>query len=307
MAATEAELATARELVRKGRADAVPPHILEDLGDIARIATPTSGPPTSGRKGDLVPIAAIASRMVGEAEQRRLRWRADADAFLANGGVCVQCFDTGRFGAGTCERCDKGRTLARANNAREASLYIAEAGLRLFEGRTVENWPIDTGDGPHVAHARAAILGAVRGWLDAPSRPALFLSGPKGNGKSSLAAALLREKIVRVCKPGLRLTESEFMARLKPGGDQDNAIRFTAQRVPLLILDDLGTEKETQFTEGERFGLINARYEHARWTVITSNFPFDHPRFVESVGERVHDRLREMCQIHMVPGSSLRA
>jgi DNA replication protein DnaC len=236
----------------------------------------------------------------------RARWQEEVARFRAEGGECPHCFDSGRFGAGTCDYCERGRNLAKFARTREAGLYVAQAGLRPFDGRTLDTWPFDTGDGPAVEEARGEIFSQVLRWLDAPDRPALFLAGPKGNGKSSLAAALLREQIWRTCKPGLRLTESEFMARLKPGEDQDTSIRFAAQRTPHLVIDDLGTEKETQFTEGERFGMINARYEHARWTVITSNFPFDHPRFVASVGERVHDRLREMCRVVMVPGSSLR-
>jgi DNA replication protein DnaC len=244
--------------------------------------------------------------MRGRVERLRRDWRANADAFLEAGGTCVQCFDSGRFGAGTCDYCDKGRQLAAANRAREAGLYVAQAGLRPFAARGLDNWPLDTGDGPEIVARRRAVRDRAVAWLERGDRPGLLLCGRKGNGKSSLAAALLRAQIERECRPGLRLTESEFMALLKPGPDQDNGIRFQAQRVPFLALDDLGTEKETQFTEGERFGVINARYEHARWTVLTTNFPFEHEAFVKAIGERVHDRLREFCHIVNVPGSSLR-
>jgi DNA replication protein DnaC len=63
----------------------------------------------------------------------------------------------------------------------------------------------------------------------------------------------------------------------------------------LLIIDDLGTEKQTDFVQEMVYDLINHRYEHLKQTVITSNFT------VQEISEKYHariaSRIAEMCDI----------
>ncbi len=63
----------------------------------------------------------------------------------------------------------------------------------------------------------------------------------------------------------------------------------------LLVIDDLGTEKQTDFIQEMVYDLINFRYENLKQTVITSNFS------LAEIGEKYHariaSRIAEMCEL----------
>lgn len=106
----------------------------------------------------------------------------------------------------------------------------------------------------------------------------LVLSGPAGSGKSHLAAAALTSR------GGLWCNVPELLAMLK---EQMGQSRFTlldngrrpatdiaetlADTGSLVVLDDLGREKVTDWTGEIVYVLINTRYEHRRPTLVTTN------------------------------------
>ncbi len=61
----------------------------------------------------------------------------------------------------------------------------------------------------------------------------------------------------------------------------------------LLILDDLGAEKSSEWTREKLFEIIDYRYNELLPTLITTNCIPEELK--EKVGDRVYDRLREMC------------
>jgi len=71
-----------------------------------------------------------------------------------------------------------------------------------------------------------------------------------------------------------------------------------------LLLDDLGTEKITEFVRETIFVLIDRFYRNEKLLIVTSNFNLGD--LAERLGERTADRLVEMCQAVMFTGSSFR-
>ena len=69
----------------------------------------------------------------------------------------------------------------------------------------------------------------------------------------------------------------------------------------LLVLDDLGAERPTDWVEETMNLIVNTRYNDRRPTIFTSNYE-DVPDANEldsllvRVGFRMHSRLREMCE-----------
>jgi len=72
----------------------------------------------------------------------------------------------------------------------------------------------------------------------------------------------------------------------------------------ILILDDLGAEKATEFVAETLYRIINYRYVNMLPTVFTSNCTL--PELAEKIGDRSASRITEMCNIYELTGKDRR-
>ncbi len=84
---------------------------------------------------------------------------------------------------------------------------------------------------------------------------------------------------------------------------QDVINRYS--RIKLLILDDMGTEKPTEWANERLFEVIDNRYNENLPTVITTNL-LPEPHLKKIVGDRIYDRIREMCKLYTITEGSYR-
>lgn len=134
----------------------------------------------------------------------------------------------------------------------------------------------------------------------------LLLLGVTGTGKTHYAWSVLRA----VAETGTQSrwqahTAADLYAHLRPRDGQDSQEAF--QRVadaPLLLLDDLGACKWTEWIEEITYRLINYRYEECLPSIFTSNLPPTKLR--DFLGERVASRLTEMCDRIVIKGDDRR-
>lgn len=149
---------------------------------------------------------------------------------------------------------------------------------RRFRGASLQ-WVLDQhGQGVH---------DRLVAWGAAPERTNLVLLGPVGTGKTSAAlAACKADQLDHGAGVGF-YPVAELLDMLRPGGPDDALGRLTA--TPRLIVDDVGTERVTDWT-AERMGvLINRRWMEELPTIATSNLP---PKeLCEAMGERAYSRL----------------
>lgn len=135
----------------------------------------------------------------------------------------------------------------------------------------------------------------------------LLLCGPVGTGKSFLAAAIANELISRGT-PCLMTNFSRIISRIseKFGGDQkylDDLNRFD-----LLIIDDLGAERDSEFTWEKVMNVIDARYRAGLPLIVTTNLsPKDIYDPSDIRRQRVFSRLKEMCIFLEVQGADRRS
>ncbi|MFC9486428.1 ATP-binding protein [Streptomyces hydrogenans] len=136
--------------------------------------------------------------------------------------------------------------------------------------------------------------------------PSLRIVGPTGTGKTHQAYGAIRALLTA----GVRLrweavTAADLYARLRPrpGFDSERDLQ-SLMRCPLLLLDDLGAAKTSEWTEELTYRLINHRYEHLRPTLITTNLTTRHLRQV--LGDRVASRLSEMTERVILEGEDRR-
>ncbi|MCX5336935.1 ATP-binding protein [Streptomyces sp. NBC_00140] len=136
--------------------------------------------------------------------------------------------------------------------------------------------------------------------------PSLLLLGPTGTGKTHQAYAAIRElAITGVVARWTVTTAPDMYAALRPRHGIDSEAEFRSYRsAAVLLVDDLGASKVTEFTEEVNFRLVDYRYKHHLPTLFTSNAL---PRELnDKLGARVTSRLREMCQNVPVLGQDRR-
>lgn len=102
----------------------------------------------------------------------------------------------------------------------------------------------------------------------------LVLAGSVGAGKTHLAAALLI-RAIQCGKRGIYKSVPSLMNRLRsfgPKGDYQDVLD-AAIGCDVLVLDDLGAERCTDWVGEQLYMLIDERYAANRHTVVTTNFP----------------------------------
>ena len=78
-------------------------------------------------------------------------------------------------------------------------------------------------------------------------------------------------------------------------------------RYTLLIIDDLGAERKSEFMQEQVFNIIDARYRSGLPFIITTNLTADEIKKPQDVGySRIYDRILERCFPVEVTGASRR-
>jgi DNA replication protein DnaC len=130
------------------------------------------------------------------------------------------------------------------------------------------------------------------------SKRSILLWGKTGVGKThrmyGLGLLLIRSGFhigISSARSYRRESVVRLLAGLRPGGGLETLDE--AITVPVLLLDDLGSEKATDWTLERLYELVNERYEANAVTIVSTNAkPEDMP---VAVGPRVASRLYEMC------------
>ena len=148
----------------------------------------------------------------------------------------------------------------------------------------------------------------VRNWSRwATENTGLLFWGPVGTGKSFIAACIANALI----ETGTPVLMTNFPKILNSMGsvfseERKNYIA-SFQNYPLLIIDDLGVERSTEFTQEMVFQLIDERYKSELPLIVTTNKTWDEIKHPKNVGDaRIFSRLREMCVPVFVGGDDRR-
>jgi DNA replication protein DnaC len=140
------------------------------------------------------------------------------------------------------------------------------------------------------------------------SRKGIFIHGKVGTGKTHIAYALHRSAI----KSGLHSKFRNTVELFKDMRDEISRDMYSKTRPTedlmnyegVLILDDLGVEKATDFVVESLYLIINKRYNEVRPIILTSNFNLD--ELANRVGDRIPSRIVEMCHIVELGGEDKR-
>jgi DNA replication protein DnaC len=152
----------------------------------------------------------------------------------------------------------------------------------------------------------------------------LLLSGDNGVGKTHLAVGVLRELVVEKGATGQFWDFHELIREIKSSYNHDTRTTEVQVLAPVvetdvLLLDDLGAWRMTDWMVDTLFYVLNSRYLAKRATILTTNFQdvdretslrADHVRrrefLIDRIGQRLRSRLMEMCLVVRIEGTDYR-
>ncbi len=143
----------------------------------------------------------------------------------------------------------------------------------------------------------------------------LLFIGPCGVGKTHLAVATLRS----LANKGISCLFCDFRDLLKEIQDSYNAVSNTSElrvlepvyKAEVLVLDELGASKPTDWVRDTITQIINTRYNDKKVTIFTSNYLDESENsgeetLTDRVGVRLRSRLYEMCKVVRIKGEDYR-
>jgi DNA replication protein DnaC len=144
----------------------------------------------------------------------------------------------------------------------------------------------------------------------------LFLHGLPGVGKTHLAVAVLRQLIETKGVRGLFYDTRDLLRVIRSTYDPNAReaeldVLRPVMTADVLVLDDLGAEKSSDWVDETLNLIVNTRYSEKRLTIFTSNYDDDpdasNPEsIVYRIGIRMRSRLHEMCDFLYMDGGDYR-
>jgi DNA replication protein DnaC len=218
---------------------------------------------------------------------------------------------------------DRVAAVCGCRMARQALRRLERADIPpRHEHATLENYESVETKGAHesMLHAHFKATQFVQDYPHNTDGRGLMFVGPAGRGKTHLAVGVLRALIEEKGCQGLFCDYGDLLKQVQ---NSYNARSETTEHelfrpvleAEVLVLDDLGSTKPTAWVWDTVAHVLNARYNHKRTTVITTNFPNRPPAAAagaredtlgDRIGERMRSRLAEMCLCVEVWGDDFR-
>jgi DNA replication protein DnaC len=138
----------------------------------------------------------------------------------------------------------------------------------------------------------------------------LFLWGNPGTGKTLISAIILTElirhygisgKMIKISRGFFQQIKSTFNENSENYGKSAD-IEHALANTDILVVDDFGVQRDTEWERETLYNLVDARYEAEKFTIFTSNY---NP--TETIkDQRVLSRLKEMCRFINLSGEDQR-
>jgi DNA replication protein DnaC len=243
--------------------------------------------------------------------------------------ICPICEDSGLFltvqpdGERYAQPCE-------CRLQRQAARLLKKAAIpRRYEHCTLDSYEPDYGQADQsLAAAYMMARNFVSGYPVTTEGRGLLLTGDVGIGKTHLAVGILHALILEKGVRGLFCDYRELLKRIQ---ESYNPLVATTElqilapvfEAEVLILDELGAQKPTDWVWDTVALILNTRYNDKRTTLITTNYPnapaamaqqrtaapgnvMREETLGDRIGERMRSRLAEMCVEVKMRGNDFR-
>ena len=232
-------------------------------------------------------------------------------------GMRVVRHPNGRFAAEPCE-CRFERRMATLLERAHIPKRYEHCSFDSYEAQ----FP---GADRSLAEARLKAQGFVDGYPVTTEGRGLLITGSIGVGKTHLSVGILQSLIVEKGVRGLFCDYRELLKEIQHSyNPQVHTTELDILRpvfdAEVLVLDELGASKPTEWVWDTVAHILNTRYNDKRTTIITTNYADQPPGGVatgpqramrdetlgDRIGERMRSRLAEMCVVVEMRGTDFR-
>ena len=134
----------------------------------------------------------------------------------------------------------------------------------------------------------------------------LMFWGDVGTGKSYTAACIANELMNR-CNSVVMTSFVKLLEGMGGFHDDETAYIEQCNKASLLIIDDFGTERSTDFALEKVYNIIDSRYRTRKPIILTTNLGFQQMKDCDDIRyNRIYDRVFEMCYPVKMTGLSWR-
>jgi DNA replication protein DnaC len=235
---------------------------------------------------------------------------------LKNPAVCPSCGGTGWE---VVE--EKGVRPCECKRAFQADVLLTNARIpRRFQGCSFDNFTLPPDPiNPSICNnsVQWALITSKK-YVEEfmPGESGLLYLGTCGVGKTHLAVAVLKE-LIRKGIPGLFYDFRDLLKEIQDSYNPNTKASELQVLTPVfdaevLVLDELGASKPTEWVQETITHIINKRYNDRKVTLFTSNYQdisigsAYEETLTDRVGVRLRSRLHEMCRQILIEGSDYR-
>lgn len=224
-------------------------------------------------------VARIDKKPIGELEKQLENLQSERNTYLKEHGinddykeleyVCDKCKDTGYVDGHKCS-CFVQKEIELFDNISHFKNYIKDDNFDKLDMSFYNQSGLEY-NGTTYKQLMETLIKKFKDQVENMSKNpfSLLLIGPTGTGKTFLARCMGAEALKKN-KSVLYTNVNEYLNSLKPDYEGE-PLKYYAVACDLFILDDLGTERITEYTNTELNYIIDKRLNDKKSTIITTN------------------------------------
>ena len=214
-----------------------------------------------------------------------------------------ECFGTVKTFRCVCS-CE--RKKREAMKAREWQEEIDRKRMICFGGTNMDDWCFENDDhsNPELSKIGRNYVKNFREFLN--EGKGLLLYGSVGSGKTFISACIANS-LISDGYSALMTNFGRIVNQMQGTFSEKQNILESLNRYSLLVLDDLGAERSTEYMQEMVYNIVDWRYRSGKPMIVTTNLTGEQMKATDNIQlQRIYDRIFERCLPIEVNGQSRR-